>query len=182
MDVFSYFVDKVEKSHGHFCAGIALGTKITLAAMKALGLDPYQRNKNLIVYTEVDRCMTDAVQVITGCSLGHRSLKFVDYGRFAATFVNTTTGKAVRGTVREKFPGGGKREEILAAMAAIPEDKLVTLQEVEVNIPPDDLPGSAGEKAICSVCGEWVVGGRAIRRNDAWLCRACAGDSYYRVK
>jgi formylmethanofuran dehydrogenase subunit E len=69
--------------------------------MKALGLKPGVRNKNLIVYTEIDRCMTDAVQTVTGCSLGHGSLKYVDYGRFAAAFVNLDTGRAVRATVRE---------------------------------------------------------------------------------
>ena len=181
MDDFTYFADKVEQSHGHFCAGIALGTKITLAAMKALELDPHQKHKDLIVYTEIDRCMTDALQSITGCTLGHRSLKYINYGKFAATFVNTTTGKAVRGTVKEKFKGGGTKEEIIKAMSAIPEDKLVSLQEVKIDIPRNELPGPSAEKAMCSACGEWVVDGRAIQREGAWLCQACAGNGYYRV-
>jgi formylmethanofuran dehydrogenase subunit E len=75
MNDFNYYVKKAGDYHGHACAGIALGTKITLAAMKYLGLDPVVKNKNLVVYTEIDRCMTDAIQAITGCTLGHRSLK-----------------------------------------------------------------------------------------------------------
>ena len=103
MNDFEVYLKKAGDYHGHICAGIALGTKMTLAAMKDLGLNPAVKNKNLIVYAEIDRCMTDAVQVITGCSLGHRSLKYVDYGKFAATFVNLDTGKAVRATHQRKF-------------------------------------------------------------------------------
>jgi ABC-type glutathione transport system ATPase component len=73
MNDYNFYLKKAGDFHGHICAGIALGTKVTLAAMKALGLDPGVRNKNLIVYVEIDRCMTDAVQAITGCSLGTRS-------------------------------------------------------------------------------------------------------------
>ncbi len=181
MDDFEYFVEKVEKFHGHVCAGIALGTKITLAAMDALGFSPHQEHKDLIVYTEIDRCMTDALQAITGCSLGHRSLKYVNYGKFAATFVNITTGKAVRATVKEHFKSEGQKGEILKAISQIPDDKLVTLQEVEVDIPECDLPGPSVDRAICSVCGERVMDGRAIQRGSTALCKACAGEAYYRL-
>ena len=87
MNEFETYVKKVGDYHGHVCFGIAMGTKMSLAAMKYLDLDPNVKNKNLIVYAEIDRCMTDAIQVITGCTLGHRTLKDVDYGKFAATFV-----------------------------------------------------------------------------------------------
>ena len=97
MNDFNFYVNKAGAFHGHICAGIALGTRITLAALKYLGIDPEVKTKNLIVYTEIDRCMTDAIQSITGCALGRRSLKYIDYGKFAATFVNLATGKAVRG-------------------------------------------------------------------------------------
>lgn len=80
---FKEYVKKVGNYHGHVCFGIAMGTKMSLAAMKYFGLNPQTKNKNLIVYAEIDRCMTDALQVITGCTLGHRALKYVDYGKFA---------------------------------------------------------------------------------------------------
>ena len=76
---------------------------MTLAAMKALGMDPAVKNKNLIVYAEIDRCMTDAVQVITGCSLGHRSLKYIDYGKFAATFVDLEYRKSPESFDQREF-------------------------------------------------------------------------------
>jgi formylmethanofuran dehydrogenase subunit E len=81
--------------------------------MRHLGLDPHRKEKNIIAYAEIDRCMTDAVLVITGCSLGRRSLKYIDYGKFAMTLVNQSTGKAVRANVRRKFSSRGNKEETL---------------------------------------------------------------------
>jgi formylmethanofuran dehydrogenase subunit E len=176
---FEFYLKKAGDFHGHVCAGIALGTKMTLAAMKALGLDPQVRNKNLIVYAEIDRCMTDAVQVITGCSLGHRSLKYVDYGKFAATFINLDTGRAVRATIREGFDSSGPIEEVSRTIAQMPDSDLVILQDVRVAIPETDLPGRPKKRAYCSACGERIMDGREVVRGDRVLCRACAQGKYY---
>jgi formylmethanofuran dehydrogenase subunit E len=182
MNDFDVYLKKAGDFHGHICMGIALGTRISLAALRELGLKPGVKNKNLIVYTEIDRCMTDAVQVVTGCSLGHRSLKHIDYGRFAATFVNTDTGRAVRGTVKEHYGNDKPIDEQLKALARIPDSELVALQEVRVNIPETDLPGSPKEKAVCASCGESVMDGREVKRGGKVLCRACANGKYYREK
>jgi iron complex transport system ATP-binding protein len=181
MDDFELYLKKAGDYHGHICAGIALGTKMSLAAMKALGMDPAVKNKNLIVYTEIDRCMTDAVQVVTGCSLGHRSLKYVDYGKFAATYVNQDTGKAVRATIRESFNSKGPIEEVTRIIAQIPDDELVILQEVSIEIPETDLPGPPKLKAYCSICGERIMDGREVSLNGKAVCRSCAVGGYYKV-
>jgi formylmethanofuran dehydrogenase subunit E len=179
MTDFESYLKKAGDYHGHICAGIVFGTRISLAAMKALGLDPDTKNKNLIVYTEIDRCMTDAVQVISGCHLGHRSLKYVDYGKFAATYVNTDTGKAVRGTIRENFKSNNDVDELIKTVAQLPEEAVVTLQGVKVAIPEVDLPGMPRHTAICSVCGEKIMDGREVNRDGAIYCRACSGGKYY---
>lgn len=179
MNDFEFYLKKAGNFHGHICAGIALGTKMTLATMKALGLDPKVKNKNLIVYAEIDRCMTDAVQAITGCSLGHRSLKYLDYGKFAATFVNLDTHGALRVTIKESFDSSGPVEEVCKMVAQIPDDELVIFQEVKVVIPEMDLPGYPNNKAYCSACGEKIMDGREINRNGAVLCRPCANSKYY---
>jgi formylmethanofuran dehydrogenase subunit E len=179
MSDFDVYLKKAGDLHGHICTGIALGMKISLAAMKHLGLKPGERHKNLIVYTEIDRCMTDAVQTITGCSLGHRSLKHVDYGKFAATFVNLDTGKAVRGTVKEHFSNEETIEKTLEKLARIPDIELVTLEEVTINIPETDLPGQPVRKAVCANCGERIMDGREVKKGDKTLCRGCANGKYY---
>jgi len=179
MSEFEFFLKKAADYHGHICGGIALGTKITLAALKALGMDPHVKNKNLIVYTEVDRCMSDAVMIITGCSLGHRSLKHVDYGKFAATFVNQDTGRAFRATVKESFSTNGPIEEVCKEVEQTPDSELVILQEVRVNIPETDLPGFPKKKAYCATCGERIMDGREVTRDGKDYCRACANGKYY---
>jgi formylmethanofuran dehydrogenase subunit E len=180
MNEFETFLKKAGDFHGHACIGIILGTRISLAALKALGLKPGEKNKNLIVYTEIDRCMTDAVQAVTGCSLGHRSLKYLDYGKFAATFVNLATGKAVRATIKEHYGNDRTVEETLKILSAIPDEELVTLEEVIVDIPETDLPGSPKKKAVCAACGERVMDGRDVKVGKQTLCRGCAPGSYYR--
>jgi iron complex transport system ATP-binding protein len=180
MSDFDIFLKKAGDSHGHICMGIALGTRISLAAMKALGLKPGERHKNLIVYAEIDRCMTDAVQVITGCSLGHRSLKHMDYGKFAATFINTDTGKAVRGFVREHYGNDDPIEVQLKNLARIPDSDLITLQEVTIDIPKEDLPGMPTQKAVCAACGETIMDGREVKEGNKTLCKACARGAYYK--
>lgn len=179
MKDFESYLKQAGDFHGHICAGIVFGTRISLAAMKYLGLDPDVKNKNLIVYAEIDRCMTDAVQVVSGCHMGHRSLKYVDYGKFAATFINTDTGQAVRGTIKESFKSSDAVDELIKIVAGLPEEAVVVLQPVRVSVPETDLPGFPRQTAVCDVCSERVMDGRDVVKNGQTLCRACAGGKYY---
>jgi iron complex transport system ATP-binding protein len=182
MNDFELYLKKAGEYHGHICAGILLGTKMTLAALEALGLDPAQQNKNLIVYAEIDRCMTDAVQVITGCSLGHRSLKYLDYGKFAATFINQDSGQALRVTVKESFDSTRGVEVLTPVISQIRPEEMLNIQEVAISIPETDLPGFPKKKTNCAICGERVMDGREVVRDGQELCRACANGKYYREK
>ena len=183
IDDFYYFVKKIEEFHGHVCVGIAMGTKSALAAMRKLGFDPYiKKHKDLIVYVETDRCMTDAVQGVSGCGLGKRSLKYVDYGKFAATFIRLSTGEAYRVTTTKDFPKDLSVDEVLKLVSETPDEEMLLLERVEVDIPENDLPGSAKERAVCSVCKERVMDGRAVFKDDTPYCKACLYGAYYRVK
>ena len=180
MQDLEFYLKKAGDFHGHICGGIVFGTTISLAAMKALGLDPDVKNKNLIVYAEIDRCMTDAVQVVSGCHLGHRSLKYIDYGKFAAVFVNTDTGKAVRCTIKDEFISPEEVDELVKKVKNLPEEAVVTLQEVKVDIPETDLPGFPHRTARCSACVEKIMDGREVIKDGKVYCRACANGKYYR--
>ena len=73
--------------HGHLCPGQVLGVRMTIAGCRALGFEhPRQAGKRLVVLVEIDRCATDAIEALTGVSLGKRTLKHVDHGKMAATF------------------------------------------------------------------------------------------------
>src|SRR4030067_3517032 len=111
---FEELLNESAKTHGHLCPGQVLGVRMSMLGLGEIGIeDPKGKDrKNLIVFVEMDRCATDAVQSVTGCSLGHRTMKFMDYGKMAATFVNLKTARAVRiiaredarETAREVFP------------------------------------------------------------------------------
>ena len=165
MQDLDFYLKKAGDFHGHICGGIVFGTLISLVSMKALGLDPDVKNKNLIVYAEINRCMTDAVQVVSGCHLGHRSLKYIDYGKFAATFVNTDTGRAFRGTIKDDFISPEAADDLIQKVKNLPATQVVTLQEVKVDIPETDLPGFPHSTARCSVCGEKVMDGRDVKKD-----------------
>lgn len=172
------FLAKAKEIHGDVCPGLVMGTRISLAGMRALGLDPSKRNRDLIAFVEVDRCMTDAVQVVTGCSLGHRSLKYFDYGKFAAVFYDLPSGRAVRVTpIPESKP---PPPDIISYWEAAPEEELVRIEEVEVDVSEDDLPGRPRSRVICGKCGEVVMDNRFVSHGGRTLCRACESGAYYR--
>src|SRR5438094_2753011 len=97
-----YLADAAQ-AHGHLCAGQVLGVRLAMLGIRKLGIeDPRGKDrKRLVTFVEIDRCATDAVAVVTGCRLGKRALKFRDWGKVAATFVDVSTGKAVRVAARE---------------------------------------------------------------------------------
>src|SRR5210317_791213 len=99
MKPFEQLLASSAEAHGHLCPGQVVGVRMAMLGCRLIGLDePTQRDqiKKLIVYVEMDRCAADAVAHVTGVKLGRRSLKFVDYGIMAASFVNLETDRAFR--------------------------------------------------------------------------------------
>ncbi len=83
-------IREAEIAHGHLCAGQILGVRLAMLGLAKLGIeDPRGKDrKRLVTFVEIDRCATDAIGVVTGCRLGKRALKFRDWGKMAATFVD----------------------------------------------------------------------------------------------
>jgi hypothetical protein len=99
--------------HGHLCHGMVLGVHMARYGCRVLGIDDPLTYRDLVVYIEMDRCASDAVAVVTGVTLGRRRLKWVDYGKMAATFVDLNTGEAVRIAPRPEVPHAGPDEDPL---------------------------------------------------------------------
>jgi len=112
---FETCLGEAKAFHGDLCAGITIGTRMSILGLQSIGIDdPKGKDrKNIIVFAETDRCVTDAILATTGCHPGKRTMKIFDYGKMAATFVNLKTGKAVRVFLKNK-DGDKKltREEI----------------------------------------------------------------------
>jgi formylmethanofuran dehydrogenase subunit E len=183
---FDSLLDEAVAFHGHLCPGQVLGVRMTVAGCRTLGVGhPRDAGKRLVVLVEIDRCATDAIQALTGVSLGKRTLKHVDHGKMAATFADTATGEAVRVVARDDAralaasltPGErDARRAQTAVYRTLPEDRLLRLERVIVD------PGWLDRRRVrvaCAHCGEGVNYEREVRVGGRTLCRACAGESYY---
>ena len=191
-DVFDFeqFLTEAVRIHGHLCAGQVLGVRMSMLGLREIGIfDPKGKDrKNILVYVEMDRCATDAVQSVTGCSLGHRTLKFMDYGKMAATFVNLSTNKAVRvfakddsrALAKNYFPDlEDKYTAQLEAYKIMSDAELFTVRQVRVRINPEDMPGRPLRRVVCESCGEQVQDAREQYRDGRILCKPCADKGYY---
>lgn len=187
----SEYLDLLKKAgefHGDICTGIAMGTKLAIYGMKTLGMTPGEKDKRLIVFTEIDRCIADAIVSVTKTSLGKRSLKPMGYGKFAATFVNTDTGEAIRlvdiGANKKKDKHGKEEEEtideIIKRINETPAEDLFEVQKVSVKLNETDLPGKPVEIAICAECGEIIMDGKHHLKGGHAYCTSCINESYYK--
>lgn len=184
------YLDDAAVAHGHLCAGQVLGVRMAMFGLRKLGLvDPQGKDrKRIVTFVEIDRCATDAVMVVTGCRLGKRALKFRDWGKVAATFVDVETGKAVRVAARESSKArarsmhpeiADKNQQQMLAYREMSDEELFHAQPVHVELPPEEFPGYKGERVVCAQCGEGINFKREVRRGAKILCRACAGERYY---
>lgn len=101
MSDYEILLKRAQELHGEICPGVIMGTRMSIAAMKEFGMNPLKPNENLRVEVEVDRCMPDAIQAITGCTVGRRTLKCLDYGKFVATFMDMESGRTLRISARD---------------------------------------------------------------------------------
>lgn len=178
--------------HGHLCAGQVIGVRMAMEGLHRIDIhDPKGADrKKLYVLVEIDRCATDAIQSVTGCSLGKRSLRWLDFGIMAATFVNLSTDRAVRVTAREEARALSERycpeisdpyQRQMKAYQIMPLADLFTFQDVRVLIPDCNMPGRPLRRVRCELCGDWVQDCREIVEAGRILCRACHGERYYSV-
>jgi formylmethanofuran dehydrogenase subunit E len=188
---FEILLTESVRIHGHLCPGQVLGVRMSVLGLTKIGIgEPKGKDrKNLIVFVEMDRCATDAIQSVTGCSLGHRTMKFMDYGKMAATFINLKSGKSVRiiaredarGRAKECFPGHeNKYAAQIEAYKVMSDEMLFDWQEVEVILDPQDMPGRPLQRVRCDQCGEFVQDMREVDLNDKVLCKPCASGGYYK--
>ena len=236
------YLREAEVAHGHLCAGQVLGVRLAMLGLQVLGIDDPRGNKEdrkrLVTFVEIDRCATDAIAVVTGCRLGKRALKFRDWGKMAATFVDLASHVDLASPVDERGKGTtlvvpsqastnaalaaeGKRspssngapdsagqcykairiaakesskklaremhpeiesknQQQMLAYREMAEDDLFTKQWVKVELPAEEFPGYKGERIVCAECGEGINFRREIVRDGKVLCRACAGEKYYK--
>ncbi|HSE97938.1 MAG TPA: FmdE family protein [Blastocatellia bacterium] len=191
METLEELLERAEKSHGHMCAGQVLGVRMAMLGCRLIEIeDPHGADrKSIIAFVEIDRCAADAINTVTGCRLGKRTMKYYDYGKLAATFLNVRTRNAVRVVALDNsreiadraFPEiENKYKRQLRAYMVLSDDELFKVERVEVVVPVEDQPGRPVSRVGCEECGEAINDRREVIREGHTLCRACAGQSYYK--
>ena len=188
LTTITQFIAKSSVRHRHICPRQVLGVRIGLTGASYLGFDVPCKDKQLLVILETDGCFADGIEVVTGCTIGHRTMRVEDYGKIAATFVDVKRGEAVRVApnldVRQRayYFAPGEKRHYFAQMIAyqnMPEEELLDIQPVRLRVPIDKIISRAGVLVKCSKCGEEIINEREISYDGTVQCRACAGEGYY---
>lgn len=188
MKSLAEYLELAAQAHGHLCAGQVLGVRLAMLGLRELGIDdPIAERKRIVTYVEIDRCVTDAVALVANCRLGKRALKFRDWGKVAATFIDLQTGRALRiaakesskQAARQMFPELPKDIGQQKAYAELSDEVLFDRKWVKVEVRPEDMPGFKGPRVLCAECGEGINFMREVIKDGRTLCRGCAGENYY---
>jgi formylmethanofuran dehydrogenase subunit E len=192
MQSLAELLREAEIAHGHLCAGQILGVRMAMLGCARLGIaEPRGADrKRLVTFVEIDRCATDAISTVTGCRLGKRALKFRDWGKMAATFVDVPAERAIRIAARESskdaaqrmYPGlSSRNEQQMLAYRELPDAELFTEEWVRVPLDAREFPGYKGERVACALCGEGINFDRWVLEDGRRLCHGCANPDqrYY---
>lgn len=188
MQNLDFILAESAKRHKHLCPRQVLGARMGLLAAELLGLELPRCDKRLLVISETDGCTVDGLIAATGCRVGLRTLRILDFGKVAATFTDTSTEETLRIIPRreartiavEHAPDARNDwEAMLLGYQVMSMSDLFTIQRVKLNMPLSELISRPGRKAICEICEEEIINGREVINKGVVLCIACSGESYY---
>jgi len=174
--------------HRHLCPRQVLGVRMGMLAGELLGVDLPQSDKRVFAFMETDGCTCDGVAIASGARVGRRTMRMTDFGKVAATFVDTFTGAAVR-----IWPHPASRLRAIAAAPDAPDrwhaqllgyqrlsaEDILVAAPVDLSVDLAAIISRNGLRAACAACGEEISNGREVMREGLELCRACAGEAYY---
>jgi len=188
MHTLDFILSESAKRHKHLCPRQVLGARISLLAADVLELELPRTDKRLLVIAETDGCTVDGIIAATGCHVGSRTLRILDFGKVAATFIDTRAGATIRiiprreaRTLAGKYAPSARNkwEAMLFAYQVMPDTELFSIQRVSLNVPLSKILSRSGMKAVCEMCEEEIINGREVVKRGMTLCQTCAGNGYY---
>jgi formylmethanofuran dehydrogenase subunit E len=176
--------------HSHLCPRQVLGVRMGISAGQVLGLELPQVDKRLFTFMETDGCAADGVAAATGCLIGRRTMYLLDFGKVAATFVDTVSGQAFRihphpdcrARAARYAPDQPDRWHTqLYGYQTMPDGELLMIEPVQLTVSLEAIISQPHQWVVCRQCGEEIANGREVMRDGVPLCCACAGQRYYVV-
>jgi formylmethanofuran dehydrogenase subunit E len=184
--VLSQILEKSAEDHKHLCPRQILGVRMGMLAGELLSLDLPQKNKRLLCFVETDGCFVDGITAATGCSMGHRTMRLMDYGKVAACFIDSQTQKAFRISPRtdsrqiaQNYEASSPWLRYLEAYQTLPAASLFCVTQVQLNISLEKLISHPRHRMICANCYEEIINERERLQEGRILCQACANGAYY---
>ncbi len=165
--------EDVTQFHGHSCPGLAMGYRMTQAALSHLE-GKRSQDEELVAIVENDACGVDAVQYMAGCTFGKGNLIFKDYGKHVYTFYDRNTRKGVRVIFKvQKLPESlrAEREKLVKWILSEPDENVIELREVEIKEPER---ARIMKSVLCDFCGEAVMQTRTVQIEGKTACIPCA--------
>jgi len=184
------FLEALKPLHDHLCPRQVLGIRMGMYASTLLNIPLPQSDKRVFCFVETDGCFVDGVVVSTGCSLGHRTLRLMDYGKVAVTFVDTTHQQAFR--IWPKLTARIRAKEYapdaadswhaqLAGYQVMPTSELLCAQSVALTLDLKTIISQPGMRVTCGQCGEEIMNQREVMVVGKTLCIPCSTKGYWRV-
>ncbi len=188
-------IDAVIAFHGHDCPGLAIGIRAAEVALAEIG--PQAADEEVVCATETDMCAVDAVQFLTGCTLGKGNLIHRDHGKIAFSFWRRSDGRGLRLLYRPEPADDPERAALRRKRATVGLDAaerarwqqlrdehiqaiLEAAPEALFAIQPLDSPPPARARAldslICERCGEPTMESRTRNFLGQVLCLPCFAE------
>ncbi len=162
---------KCVEFHGHECPGLAIGFRASEIAVEKMGLN-FSFDEELVCVTENDACGVDAVQLITGCTLGKGNLIYRDTGKMAFTFFDRGKNNSIRLVLKE-FKGEMSREKRQRYILEKPSDKIFSIKKPNFEVPKK---AKIFNTIFCESCGEGAPEHKIRLSNSKKLCLDCAAE------
>jgi formylmethanofuran dehydrogenase subunit E len=175
--------------HHHLCPRQVMGVRIGMLASQLLGIDLPETDKRVYAFVETDGCTVDGISVATGCAPGRRNMQILDFGKIAATFVDTHTSAVMRIrpspqarlTALEYMRFGLDRwHAYLRAYQEMETSQLLEAQAIELTVSMEAIISREEARAVCALCGEEIFNEREVQQAGRVVCRGCAGENYYK--
>lgn len=163
--------DDCVKFHGHECPGLAIGFRACEIAEKLMGLK-FSYDEEIVCITENDACGVDAIQVITGCTMGKGNLIYHNTGKMAFSFYDRKNNKSIRLILKE-IKGDLSRSEKQSYILEGPEEEVFEIKEAKFNIPQK---ARLFRSVVCEKCGELVAENRSRIENGKKVCLDCCEE------
>jgi len=181
-------LDECARQHQTVCPRQILGLRMGMLAGELFAVEFPQQDKRIFAFLETDGCFANGITIATGCSVGHRTMRMIDYGKIAATFVDKQSGRTIRirpqHNVRELAAVYAPQERSrwhkqLLGYQIMPTDELLHVEDVDRTIALAAIVSEPGRRTTCHHCGEEIINGREVKSDSLTLCRHCSGESYY---